>query len=243
METPEDSQQTAMALLLDMATQLGDAPKFQVEMLVGYDAVQSDGQKIQFGEQRQVSVERPLLMLNDVRQSDGSQESILFDGKTISVSDSGENVFATAPQPGDIDATVKYFVGQLNMRLPLGAMLMSGFAQELQNRVTEIALVEETDILGEPANHLAGRMKNIDFQVWISADKRALPLRIIITYRQDAGQPQFRANFVNWNFNPSFLQKTFRFEPPTGAREVPFAAAFTPVAAIDPSPKSTGDQP
>ena len=241
---PTESHQAAMALLLDMATQLGGAQKFQVEMLIGYDSVQSDGQKIEFGERRHVSVERPSLMLNDVRDSDGSGESILFDGKTISVSNSHDNVYATAPQPGDIDASVRYFVSHLHMRLPLAAMLMSGFAQELQKRVTEIALVEETDILGEPANHLAGRMKDIDFQVWISNDKRALPLRIIITYREDAGQPQFRANFINWNFNPSFMQKTFRFEPPTGAREVPLAAAFTLDTASDNgADTSTGETP
>ena len=76
-EAPTESQQVAMALLLDMATQLGDAQKFQVEMLVGYDAVQGDGQKIEFGERRHVSVERPSLMLNDVQGSDGSRESIV----------------------------------------------------------------------------------------------------------------------------------------------------------------------
>jgi hypothetical protein len=242
-----ESQQDAMALLLDMATQLGDAPKFRVEIMIGYDAVQSDGQKIEFGERRQVSLERPSLMLNDVQDSDGSRESILFDGKTISVTNSHHNVYATAPQPGDIDTTVKYFVGQLHMRLPLAAMMMSGFPKELQKRVTQIAYVEETDILGEPAHHLAGRMKDIDFQVWISTDNRALPLRIIITYREDAGQPQFRANFANWNFSPSFLQKTFQFEPPAGAREVPLAAAFTQDSATNTetgiSPIPAGEKP
>jgi len=242
---PDDAQKTAKTLLLDMATLLGDAQSFTVDLRSGYDAMQANGQKIEFGELRQLSVERPTLLLSELRNSDGSTETTLFDGKWITVSHSGDNVYARAPQPGDIDASLKFFVNDLGMRLPLAIMLMSHFADEVSRRTADIAYVEETDILGEPAHHIAGRTRNVDYQVWISAGKRPLPLRIILTYREAAGEPQFWANFSNWNFNPSFLQKTFRFEPPANAREVPLVANFTRVAATPAAstPSAAGAQP
>jgi len=243
-----DSEQLADAALLRMATDLAGAQRFQVDITASYDTVQSDGQKIEFGEKRQLFVERPSLLLSETHYSDGAVDYLLFDGERISISNTRQKVYARAPQPGDIDATLKYFLGGLNMRLPLAIMLMSSFPEEIENRVLEIALVEETDFLGEPAQHLAGRTRDVDFQIWISKGKRPVPLRVVLTYRQVPGQPQFRADFSNWKFNPSFLQRMFRFEPQPGARELPFAASFTvdtaaPEDATATTPPSTGEQP
>jgi hypothetical protein len=245
---PTASQQEAKVLLMSMATELSDAQRFQVDVQVAYDAVQDDGQKIEFGETRQISVERPSLLLTETQDSDGTGEYLLFDGQWITVGDLGAKVYARAPQPGDIDASIKYFLNGLHMRLPLAAMLMRGFPQELEKRTLAINTVEETDILGEPAKHLAGRMKDVDFQVWIATKNRPLPLRIVLTYREAPGQPQFRANFSNWSFNPVFPKNMFAFSAQPGAVEVPLAASFvqhtaTGTDANDAAPATTGETP
>ncbi len=237
-----ESQQTAKALLLKMATELADAKKFQVDMRIGYDTLQENGQKIEFGEERQLFVERPSLVLSDVTNSNGTGESVLFDGEWITVVDNAAKVYSRAPQPGDIDATLNYFLSGLHMRLPLAVMIMNRFPQELEKRMTDIQYVEETDILGEPTHHLAGRTKDVDFQAWITTGKQALPLRIVLTYREQPAQPQFFANFSNWNFNPSFAQKTFRFTPPAGAHEIPLVASFTPEPTSGAAPSTAGEQ-
>lgn len=243
---PTPQQRAAMGMLMSMAEQLGSSAKFQVDLRVSYDAVQADGQKIEFGEQRRISLERPTLLLVDERASDGAGSMTLFDGEWITVSNAREKVYARAPQPGDIDQSVQYFVRDLGMRMPLAAMLTTRFPQELEKRVLEISHVEQTDFLGVPADHLAGRMKDVDFQVWISAGQRPVPLRIVITYRKEPGQPQFRADFTDWKFNPSFLHKTFRFDPAPGAREVPLVAQFileSQGGEATAAPAATGDAP
>jgi Predicted periplasmic protein (DUF2092) len=42
----------------------------------------------------------------------------------------------------------------------------------------------------------------VDFQLWIADGDQPLPLRAVLTYRREAGQPQFRAQFSDWNFEP-----------------------------------------
>jgi hypothetical protein len=53
-----------------------------------------------------------------------------------------------------------------------------------------------------------------DVQVWIARGDEPVPRRIVITYRQIEGQPQFWAQFTDWNFSPELSDTTFTFSPP-----------------------------
>lgn len=52
-------QQFARDRLLEMARTLGAAERFSVSLNVAYDVVQDNGQKIEFGEIRELEVQRP----------------------------------------------------------------------------------------------------------------------------------------------------------------------------------------
>lgn len=242
--TETESQQFARARLMDMAKFIASKDAFGVTLRIGYDVVQDNGQKIEFGEIRDIAVQRPNRARVEERASHGGRDLMLFDGTHITTHDGDSGVYAQAPQPGDIDATVMYFVRDLQMRLPLAPMFMSRFPEELQRRVQSIEYVESTEILGEPAHHIAARTANVDFQVWIADSERPLPLRIVLTYTQDEGQPQFRADFSKWELSPRFDSDTFAFKPPAGAKQIAFAAQFAPVpAAPADENKDTGGQP
>jgi hypothetical protein len=222
------SQQHARELLLGMARFLGGTPKFEVKLRAGYEVVQADGQKIEFGERRDISVERPGKFLSLEHDSDGRDDMVLFDGENIIVSDAGAGVFAKTAQPGDVDASVMYFVRDLQMRLPVAPFFMSRIAEELERRVVEVDYVEQTDLLGATAHHLAGRTSTlVDFQIWIRDGEQPVPLRLILCYRTEEGSPDFWADFSDWNLKPRFGRNTFRFEPPKDSRQIAFAKQLT----------------
>ena len=52
-------QRFARDRLLEMARTLGAAERFSVSLNVAYDVVQDNGQKIEFGEIRELEVQRP----------------------------------------------------------------------------------------------------------------------------------------------------------------------------------------
>jgi len=216
-------QRFARDRLLEMARTLGAAERFSVSLNVAYDVVQDNGQKIEFGEIRELEVQRPDKVRIAESAGDGSQDLILFDGKSITVLDGATSVFAQAPQPGDIDASVRYFVRDLQMRMPLAPLLLTDFAGELQRRVRSIDYVGLTDILGKPAHHIAARTAQADFQVWIADGEQPTPLRIVMTYPASEGHPQFRADFSKWNLAPSFAADRFEFKPSADARQIIFA--------------------
>jgi hypothetical protein len=214
----------AKAILGRMAEFLAKTPRFTVSLRSGYDAVQASGQKIEFGETRQIAVSRPNQLRVESEHSDGERHLVLYDGKDITVFSPSRNVYAQAPKPGGIDAAVMYFLRDLHMRLPLAALLLSRFPEEIERRTQSLAEVERTVIDGTPVHHLAGRTETVDYQVWIAEGARPLPLRAVLTYKNAEGQPQFRARFADWNLSPEIRDAQFAFSPPEGARKIAFLA-------------------
>ena len=226
-----ESQARARAILMRMADLLGGAERFGVSVRGGYDAVQQSGQKIEYSEVRTLTVSRPDRLRMEGQRSDGAKTLTVFTGKEIMLIDETSNVYATAPQPGSLDATIVHFVRDLGMRLPLAALLLSQLPAELNDRVRSIDYVERTSIHGSPAHHLAARTDLVDFQVGVADGDRPLPQRIVITYKQAKGEPQFSAQFSDWNLAPAVEDSTFQVKPPEGAQRVAFAAQLPRVSA------------
>jgi hypothetical protein len=59
--------------------------------------------------------------------------------------------------------------------------------------------------------------------MWIAEGDKPLLRRIALTYREAEGQPRFWADFSDWDLAPKFPESAFSFEPPSGARALPFA--------------------
>ena len=219
-----ESQAQANAILMRMADFLAGAQRFSVSVRAGYDAVQASGQKIEFGETRKVTVSRPDRLRIEGERSDGAKMLTVFDGKEITLIDAASNVYATAPQPGGLDDTIVYFVKDLGMRLPLAVLLVSQLPAELKNRVRLVDYVEKTSINGTTSHHLAARTDMVDFQIWVADGDKPLPQRVVITYKKEKGEPQFWAQFSDWNLAPEISDSTFLAKPPDGAQKVAFAA-------------------
>lgn len=227
-EQPLDAR--AMAIMMRMAEFMSKTPRMSVTVHGAYDAVQPDGYKIEWDDVRKVTLSRPDRLRVDTERSDGAHSLVLFSGKEITTFDESSQVYAQAPQPGGVDDTVVYFVRDLGMRLPLAVLLLSRLPAELQNRVQSVEYVEKTTTLAAPAHHIVGRTATVDFQLWIADGDKPLPLRAVLTYKNSPGQPQFRAEFSDWNLNAEPPDSMFTFTPPAQAHKIPFASAVQQIA-------------
>ena len=70
------------------------------------------------------------------------------------------------------------------------------------------------------------------------AGKERVPRRLIVTYRTLPGQPNFIAEFSDWNFNVQTPDADFAFQPPAGATQV----ELKPVAATAAAGKRKGSK-
>jgi hypothetical protein len=214
----------AAARIEAMASFLAKAQRLAVAADCSYDVVQDSGQKIEFGERREMTLRRPDRARIDVVRRDGSRRGLLFDGTQLTAFDLDEKVYATVPKPGTVDAAFAYFTRDLNMRLPLRELFATDLPRELKDVLATARLVGEEKIGGVATDHVAFRGDTADVQLWIPRDGDPLPQRIVITYRLAEGQPQFEANFSGWNLKPEAPDSLFTFTPAAGAEQIPILA-------------------
>src|SRR5262249_25508625 len=99
-----------------MANFLAKAPRLVVSVDCTYDVMQDSGQKIEFGERRELKLRRPDRARVEVTRRDGSRRGILFDGTQLTAFDVDEKVYATVARPGTVDAALAHYAYDLKMR-------------------------------------------------------------------------------------------------------------------------------
>ena len=226
----------AMEQLLRMANFLARLEQFSVVLRSGYDVVQESGQKIEFGEQRDMTLVRPNRFRVNARTSDGETSTVVFDGKVVTVFNATDNLYATSELAGDIDAAIAHFVKDLQMRLPLALLFVTALPKELEQRILGAEIVETTTIADQPYFHLAARGDSVDLQVWLPTTGDPLPHRIILTYKHEEGQPQYWANFMEWNLAPNPSASWFALDIPKEAARIPFLAQVRRATAAPTTP-------
>ena len=236
--TQSPSELQAMPILKNMSEYLAHAGRFSVTIRDGYDVVQESGQKIEFGELRIVTVScpdrlrRPDRLRIEVERSDGQKDLVIFDGKDMTIYTANHNSYATTSRQETLDQAIKYALDDLKIRMPLALMFLSTLPGELDNLGVSADYVENTTITDVPCDHLAVRTAGgVDFQVWIAQGNEPLPRRIVITYKDENGQPQFCADLSNWNLAPDVSDTFFAFTKPNGAERIRFLAEVRSAAA------------
>ncbi len=214
----------AKAILHKMAQQLAQAPGFSVTIRSDYDAMQANNLNIEFGNKYQVQLQRPAQLRIDTTRSDGDEDALLFDGKTLTAYKAHDNIYARVEKPGTVDNAVVYLVQDLQITIPLARILLTTLPQVLESKTESVNYVEKDVLLDVPTDHIVARTADIDLQLWVTQSEPFLPRKIIITYKREQDRPQFRAELFNWNLAPAFKSELFSWTPPKGAEHVPFLA-------------------
>jgi hypothetical protein len=223
----------AVATLRRMADYVTSLPALRLDAEIEYDAVQADGQQIEFGSTRQITVRRPNRIRVEATDRSGTQRSLFYDGAQIVMLDRTQGVYASTPETGDIDAVVDHLEAELGMPLPLGELLSAKLTSQVVDGLVFAAVVGEETIDGVRCDHLALRNADRGIQVWVEQGGKPLPRRVTVTYERAPGEPQFRARLTKWDVSPRIKDSLFVFEPPAGAERI----AFNSVARVAPAEK------
>lgn len=229
----------AKEILMKMAGFLAEAPAFSMTLRSSYDAIQENGQSIEFGEQRRILLQRPDRLRVETQRSDGEQALLLFDGKQIIAFKADDNVYVRVEKTGTVDDALVYAVRDLQFILPMARLLHTGFPQQIEKRLTAISYVEENTLFDVVTDHLAIRSEDVDIQLWVTQGDQPLLRRIVLTYKNAPGQPQFRGEFSEWSFSPEINTDSFSFTPPADAEQVPLIARVRQKGSL---PAQEGDR-
>lgn len=191
------------------------------------DDVQPDGRKIQFAHVRDFTVQRPdKLKVETI----GDVTSRIFwkDGKTLTVLDRNKNVYAQLPDPGTIDQAIDLLQEKYNMSLPAADMLSADLYQVMTAGCKAIDYVGIGYAGDEKCHHLAFSRDNIDWQLWIATGDKPMVRKMVITYKQLPGEPQYTLHVIKAEMPEKINDAVFACEIPKGTEKIEFQPVQKP---------------
>jgi hypothetical protein len=229
---PED----VSAVLAQMGKTLqADAFSFQARTLRVY--VEHSGQPLHIEHTVKVVVRRPDRLTISVTGDDGSSD-LFYDGKTVTLLGVEAKHYSIMPAPNTVQGMLETVMGRLGVDFPLADFLTNAPDRSFLTGVTSGREVNTVTIDGVPCRHLLfTQPPGIELELWVEKNDKALPRRLIVTYRSEPGQPSFVADLFDWDFSVHPTDAEFTFQPPAGAVQVDLkpppghAAAAKPAGA------------
>jgi len=197
--------------------------KFSFIASTGHDVLQSNGQKLEFGGRRRMLVRRPDRMRVDLKRRGGENVSLYFDGRQIAFDLPDDNAYVAVEKSGTLDEAIDYLDDDLREPTPLLDLIDTRLYSDLEKKVRYGLWVGEERLGDRLCDHLAFQGDTVDFQIWIEQGDRPLFVRLLITYKQEPGSPQFWADWTHWDLDPDVDDGHFAYSPAEGVERIPFA--------------------
>jgi len=185
------------------------------------DQVYYGGKKLQVGLDMEFLVRRP----DHVRvnaEGDLVNKEFYYDGKTITLFDKNQNVYATMAAPPDIEDALHKANQDFGLRVALTDLASPKLCELLDRHIKHALYVGVHKVRGIPCHHLSFDSGAAQLQLWVDAGDTPVPRKIILTHKELACSPQWSAVLSDWNFAPQFEDSMFAFTPPEGAEKIEF---------------------
>ena len=216
-------ERRADRLLREMSEYLSATAAFTFHADITYDNVVDDSYMIQYGGTSEVSVMRPNKLRAEYR-GDMRRSSVVFDGLTATIHDLAINVYSVTEVPAGLDAAIDHVFDEYGFTVPIADFVYSDPYNALTGFVDSGYWVGLHSVDGTPCHHLAFSQETIDWQIWIEDGPRPVPRKLVITYKDAAGAPQYTARLSRWDLQPRLSNHYFEFHPPIGAYGIEFMA-------------------
>jgi hypothetical protein len=211
----------SLQLLRDTCDYLKQAESFTFRADIVHDEIFPNAQKIEYTGRADISVQRPNRLRADYSGED-RESSVWYDGETLTVLDREHNLYASGPAKATIDETLDMVFDKHGFTIPVADLVYSDPCEGLTEHVETLFYVGTRDIDGRAIHHLAATQADIDWQIWIEVGRRIIPRKMVITYADEPGDPQYSATLTDWDFAPRLPERLFQFEAPAGSARIEF---------------------
>ena len=205
-------------ILRKMSALLAGTPRFAMEAEETFDEVSENAPRLQLTNVRRVGVERPRFAADAT--GDTLNRAAWYDGRTLTVLDKARNLYLSVEKPGTIDTALDAIADDYGVVVPLSDLFYSDPYTTLMEGVLYGEYQGLHQAAGTLCHHLAFSQDAIDWQIWIDAGEQPLPRKLVITYVDEPGTPQYSAVIRRFTLDPKFPDGLFHFEAPEGAQPI-----------------------
>jgi len=189
----------AEAVLRGMSSYLAASQEFSFHAEITRDEVLPSGQKLQFGASGDLAVQRPDRLYVEIH-GDTVDKRFWYDGKQVTVIDEPSGYYARYDVPGDLDGMLDFVADRLGFTPPLSDFTYSDPYVALTDKVDFGIYVGLHSVAGVRCHHLAFVERDVDWQVCVEDGTEMVPRKLVVTYKNKAGSPQYMAVFRDWEF-------------------------------------------
>jgi hypothetical protein len=211
----------AVQILKRMTDYVSNLKQFSLHTQSTLEEVLDSGHRIDLDVSANVTLSRPN-KLRAERRGDLVDQVFYYDGKTLTLYNPHDKVYATKPAPGTIEELLDFAREDLGLIIPVADLVYRNAFQLLMQEVTLATVVSKTFINDVSCDHLLFSRPGVDFQVWVADGDRPLPMKYVVTDRGNPGWVSVTTISSDWNVAPAVADARFTFIPPQGARSITF---------------------
>ncbi len=220
------SEETSAALARMSKTLMSPQFSFRSRTLRSY--VGPNGELLHIAFDTKIVVRRPDRMLVDVTGDDGSTK-MFYDGKTLVAYVPDDKKYSSTPVPGKIDEMIDAAESRAGVDFPLADLMTDNPEKSILSGITSGGQIGVATIDGIKCRHFFfNESPDLDLELWVEDNDRALLRRVFVTYRSLPGHPTFVAELSDWNFSIQSADADFVFQPPAGVVQVELAGKVSP---------------
>jgi len=216
---------TALQAMSEMSEYLRSLKQFTVTTDISFDEVLDNGQKILLHKVAELSVEKPSKLRATVA-TEYTQREFYFDGDVFTIYTPELGYFASFSAPATLKSLVQTAKADYDIDVPLADLFLWGAEGGPSLNVDEAMIVGIDKVNGVSCNHFAFREKEIDWQICIQRDGTPLPLKLVITEKNSASQPQ-HISIMKWNTSPDLSSQNYTFSAKEGDQKIAFGKVKT----------------
>lgn len=212
----------ALERLKQMSEKLASAKSFTYRSN-NFMEVQAEatGQFLTFFVETEVALQRPnKLRVNVFGDVPGFQ--FYFDGVKVTAFDPQKNVHSVSEPIATIDEMLEFVTSKAHINFPSADFMYSNPYAVMTKNLTHAIVVGPSMVNGVPCEHFAFMEPGLNWEIWIENGKRALPLRLAMTYKQVPNFPRFMIEYKDWNLDPKLNADIFVFKAPSNSRQIGF---------------------
>jgi hypothetical protein len=196
------------------------APQFSFKARTVRSYAGPNGELLHVEHVIKTTLRRPDRLAVESTGDDGTTR-LFYDGKTVTLVGDDPKQYAQAQAPNTIAGLIDFLIDKLGADMPLADLLVDSPAGALLSDIVSGGQVGTATIDGTKVKHFFfNQLPDVDLELWLEDNERAVPRRIYIVYRSLPGRPNFVADLSEWDFSTQLADNLFVFQPPAGATRV-----------------------
>ena len=211
----------ATQILKRMTDYLGSLPQFSVHTQNTIEERLGSGHRVDSTFSASIIVSRPNKLYAE-RKGDLVDQVFFYDGKTLTLYNPSDKVYATKPVPGTFEGMLAF------ARQSLG-LVHSGRRSDLSQRLSALdagcdlgGIGRQGVVGGVRCDHLLFSRPGVDFQLWVADSDRPLPRKFVVVGTGTPALASVITVMSDWNTAPAAPAARFTFLPPPGAKAISF---------------------